>query len=309
MSDNLNDLRLITFPGAPNLPIFAADENGYFSEFGLHVDHETTTSSPYQIENLVAQNFQIAGTALDNVIAYQEGLGAVELATTPDLFVFMGATQIELTFAVAKDIDSFEHLRGRTLAMDALYTGFAFVLYEMLEKNGLKPGDYQIEPVGATPHRWESVKNGNHAGTLLIEPFSSMARTQGYTILAVSGDVCPHYQGGIFTASRQWAADNPALIEGYIKAYLKGLDWCLDPENYEAAKALLLRRMPAIKPEAADNVMRNVLSEKTGLTPQAEIDYEGFRTVLDLRNRFGPENTGLSEPDAYIDLTYYENAL
>ena len=99
------------------------------------------------------------------------------------------------------------------------------------------------------------------------------------------GDVCPHYQGGIFTASRQWAADNPALIEGYIKAYLKGLDWCLDPENYEAAKALLLRRMPAIKPEAADNVMRNVLSEKTGLTPQAEIDYEGFRTVLDLRNR------------------------
>ena len=35
MSDNLNDLRLITFPGAPNLPIFAADENGYFSEFGL----------------------------------------------------------------------------------------------------------------------------------------------------------------------------------------------------------------------------------------------------------------------------------
>ena len=309
MSENLNDLSLITFPGAPNLPIFAADENGYFREFGLRVDHETTTSSPYQIENLVTRKFQIAGTALDNVIAYQEGQGAVELPIAPDLFVFMGATQIELTFAVAKGIENFEDLRGQTLAMDALYTGFAFVLYEMLEKNGLKFGDYSIEPVGATPHRWESVKSGNHAGTLLIEPFSSMARNQGYKVLAKSSEVCPHYQGGIFTASRQWAADNSALIEGYIRAYLKGLDWCLCPKNYEPAKALLLRRMPAIKPEAADNVMKNLLSEKTGLTPLAKIDYEGFRTVLDLRNRFGPENTSLSEPKAYIDLTYYERAL
>mgnify|MGYP001311377146 CR=1 FL=1 len=71
---------LICFPGAPNLPIFAALEFGLFSAAGIDVRLETTPSSIYQIENLVNGEFQIAGTAFDNVVAYREGQGAVQLA-------------------------------------------------------------------------------------------------------------------------------------------------------------------------------------------------------------------------------------
>ena len=35
----------------------------------------TTPSSAFQAENLVIGKFQIAGTAFDNVVAYQEGKG------------------------------------------------------------------------------------------------------------------------------------------------------------------------------------------------------------------------------------------
>src|SRR5918912_2786675 len=91
-------IELIAFPGAPNLPIFAAQEKGWFEEAGVRVNLTTTPNSAYQAENLVAGKFQIAGTAFDNVVAYQEGQGAVPLEEAPDFFAFMGATQIELAF-------------------------------------------------------------------------------------------------------------------------------------------------------------------------------------------------------------------
>ena len=157
-----------------------AQDKGFFEAAGVRVNLTTTPSSAYQAENLVAGQFQIAGTAFDNVVAYQEGQGAVALQRQPDLFAFMGATQIELAFVVAPDIASYADLKGRSLALDALSTGFAFVLYEMLARGGLARGDYELAPVGATPQRWESVKAGAHAGTLTIEPFTSIARNQGF---------------------------------------------------------------------------------------------------------------------------------
>ena len=61
----LTELDLICFPGAPNLPIFAAQEKGFFEQAGIQANHETTPSSVYQAENLVSGKFQIAGTAID----------------------------------------------------------------------------------------------------------------------------------------------------------------------------------------------------------------------------------------------------
>src|SRR5215218_11285051 len=147
-------IELICFPGAPNLPIFVAQEKGYFADNGIAINMSTTPNSAYQAENLVEGKFHIAGTAFDNVVAYQEGQGAVDLKRQPDLFAFMGATQIELAFVVAPDIASYADLKGKSLALDALSTGFAFVLYEMLKRGGLERGDYDMVPVGATPQRW-----------------------------------------------------------------------------------------------------------------------------------------------------------
>jgi ABC-type nitrate/sulfonate/bicarbonate transport system substrate-binding protein len=301
----MTTIELICFPGAPNLPIFVAQEKGYFADNGVAVNMATTPSSAYQAENLVNGKFYIAGTAFDNVVAYQEGQGAVKLDRKPDLFAFMGATQVELAFIVAPGIKSYRDLKGQTLALDALATGFAFVLYEMLAKSGLKRSDYEFAAVGATPQRWEAVRSGQHAGTITIEPFTSIAKAQGFGVLDVSSNVLPIYQGGSFVASRQWAADNPDTLKGFIKAYLAGLAWTLAPENREVATETLLRNMPEIKPQVAGAVMNSLLSPKSGLTPKAAILPDGVRAVLDLRTRYGSGTAPLNDPSKYIDLKYY----
>ena len=300
------NLDLICFPGAPNLPIFAALQFGFFADAGVDVRLETTPSSTYQIENLARGAFRIGGTAFDNVVAYREGQGAVKLDEPPDLFAFMGATRIELSFVVAPDIETYEDLRGRSVALDALATGFAFVLYDMLEKAGLSTDVCELVPVGATPKRWESVKSGEHVGTLTIEPFTSIAVANGFRVLQTSLETVPSYQGGVFTASRAWAAENGDTLRAFIRGYLAGLEWTLAPENYPAARDILLTNMPAIKPGVADAVMTKLLDPATGLTPGAEITPEGVETVLRLRSRYARPAKQLADPSPYLDLSYLE---
>lgn len=297
---------IICFPGAPNLPIFVAQAKGLFEKNDLTVNMTTTPSSAFQAENLASGKFQIAGTAFDNVVAYQEGQGAVKLPTTPDFFAFMGATQVELAFVTAPDIANYSDLKGKSLALDALSTGFAFVLYEMLEKNGLTKKDYEMVAVGATPQRWEAVKAGTHVGTLTIEPFTSIARNQGFKVLDTSSNLLDAYQGGSFAASRAWAKANPDALKAFIKGYLAGLEWTLDPANREEATKILLERMPEIKPPVAGAVMNSLLSPRSGLTPKGAMLMDGVKTVLALRSKYGTGAT-LTDPDRYIDLSYYNS--
>jgi len=302
------NIDLIAFPGAPNLPLFVALEQGFFADEGVRVQLETTPSSSDQIQNLLSGRYQIAATAFDNVVAYQEGQGAVRLDEAADLFAFMGATQIELSFIVAPDINGYDDLRGRSLALDALSTGFAFVLYHMLERAGLTAEDYRLEPVGATPQRWEAVKSGAQAGTLTIEPFTSLAVAHGFKVLDSSLAALEQYQGGIFAASRRWAADNGDGLVSFIRGYLRGLEWTLDAAHYQAASETLLRHMPAIKPALAGAVMDKLLDPRTGLTPLGRLDEAGMRTVLELRRRYAMLARPARNSDAYLDLSYYRRA-
>jgi ABC-type nitrate/sulfonate/bicarbonate transport system substrate-binding protein len=293
-------LNVIAFPGAPNLPTFAAIEQGYFEAAGLEVNLATTTSSVSQFERFGAGEFDIAFTAFDNVVAYREGQGAARLDPVPDFRALMGATQIGLSVIVAPEIRSAADLAGKTLALDAVSTGFAFAMYEMLARQGLAPGAYEPVPVGATPERWASVKAGTHAGTITIEPFTSLAKAAGFKVLAESRETFPVYQGGVVAARRDWVEAHEAETTAFLAACLKGVRWVLAPANRDAASDLLQRRMPDIKPGVVAAVLDSLVSPQTGLTPEGEILPEGMRAVLDLRSRYGRPQTTLSDIERYL---------
>ncbi|MDP3668108.1 MAG: ABC transporter substrate-binding protein [Telluria sp.] len=300
------DIKIIAFPGAPNLPVFAALEHGFFAQEGLNVSIATTPSSVNQFEKFHAGEFDLAFTAFDNIVAYQEGQGAAKLNGPTDFRVIMGATQVELSAIVAPTIERAEDLKGKSLALDAVGTGFAFVLYAMLEQLGLSTADYERVAVGATPERWQSVKEGAHAGTITIEPFTSIAKAAGFRVLRQSTEAFPVYQGGIVAARESWASQNPESVKAFIRGYLKGLEWTLAPENRAEAAALLQAKMPEIKPGVVGAVMNSLLSPRSGLTPRGAVLRDGMQTVLDLRSRYGNGQKSLTDLDKYLALSYYD---
>jgi ABC-type nitrate/sulfonate/bicarbonate transport system substrate-binding protein len=302
-------LSVIAFPGTGNIVHFVGDEKGFYRAEGIEVALTPTPNSVFQITEFVKGTFDIASTAIDNIVAYTEGQGAAKLDREPDMFVFMGGAQIELPFVVAPGIESYADLKGKTLALDALSTGFAFILYKMLERGGLKEGDFKFVSVGGTDKRWASLEAGEHAGALLNDPFTHFALAKGFRIMESNLDLFDHYQSGCFAARRSWAKENGDALVAFIRAHVRILEWLADPANAEEAALILAAKIPTLAPPAAKAAVAKLSAPRTGFTPKCALDREGIKTVLALRSEYGKPQKKLDDPDAYLDLTYYEEAL
>src|SRR2546425_13360289 len=167
--------------------------------------------------------------------AYDEGQGEAPVTATPDLVVFMGGDNGFLRLVVQPEIGSYADLKGKELSVDALTTGYAFVLRKMLERGGLKEGEATLVRAGGVLQRWEALKDKKHAGTLLITPFEIIAESAGFRRLGNALDVLGRYQGPVGAARRSGAQANAEKLIGFIRAYRRGLDWLYDPANRDSS--------------------------------------------------------------------------
>lgn len=305
-TQTLPPVSVIVFPGGFNWPIWIAQDKGYFAAGGIDVQLTPTPNSVFQLTGLIEGKFDIAMTAVDNVVAYQEGQGEAPVAGKPDLFAFMGGDNGFLSLAVAPEVRSFADLKGKTLSVDALTTGYAFVLFDLLRRNGLGPDDYTIERAGGVLERWQALQQKKHAGTMLITPFDLMAGAMGFHILQYAIDVYGRYQGLVGAARRSWAAAHSHRLIAYIRGYAAGVEWLRDPANRDEAIAILRRNLPQMPAELASQTYAAL---PKGLAPKARFDGDGTRRVLALRSRYGKPERQLSDPMKYYDGQYYEAAL
>ncbi len=304
----LETLEVIVFPGGFNWPIWAAQEKGFFTRERLEVKLTPTPSSVFQLTNLIAGKFDIGMTAIDNVIAYQEGQGEAPVTGTPDLFAFMGGDNGCLRLVVQPEIKSYADLRGKELSVDALTTGYAFVLRKMLERGGLKEGEYTLVRAGGVLQRWEALKEKKHAGTLLVTPFEIIAESMGFRRLANAADALGPYQGLVGAARRSWARTHADQLAGFIRAYRAGLGWLYDRAHKAEALSILQKNVHGMSPELAEKTYNVLLAPSGGVDPTAALDVDGIRTVLTLRSEYGRPQKELTDPTRYYDLSYYERA-
>jgi ABC-type nitrate/sulfonate/bicarbonate transport system substrate-binding protein len=220
----------------------------------------------------------------------------------------MGGDNGLLSLASVPELKSYADLKGRTLSVDAMTTGYAFVLFDMLRRHGLNPGDYRIEKAGGVLARWQALLAHRHDGTMLLTPFDLLARAAGFNVLEYAIDVYGHYQGLVGATRRAYARDHPTALTGYIRGYLAGLAWLYDPGNAEAATALLRKNAPQMSPSLAQQSYAVLVSPK-GFAPRGQIDLVGVGTVLELRSRYGEPRRVLADPAKYYDPQYYQAAL
>src|SRR5438105_3654601 len=83
------------------------------------------------------------------------------------------------------------------VAVDAISTGFSFVLQDILARNGLAAGDYKLVPFGNTGARWQALQKQEAVAGLLTPPISQAAVAQGYVNLGEAADILGGYQGGV----------------------------------------------------------------------------------------------------------------
>lgn len=301
-------VELIVFPGGFNWPIWAAEEKGFFARNNISVKVTPTPNSQFQLTNLIDGKFDIAMTAIDNVIAYMEGQGSAPTKEQPDIFAFMGGDDGFLRLVGVPEVKSIAELKGKQLSVDSLTTGYAFVLRKLVDRAGIGK-DVEYVPAGGVLQRFQALMEKKHAATLLISPFEVEAESKGFNRLADGSAALGAYQGLVASSRREWAKQNEAQVVGYIRAYVAALDWLYTPANKAEAVAILRKNLPNMPEAQASRSYDVLLDPKTGFTQKAALNEAGVRTVLELRSEYGEPNKKLTEPQKYYDLTYYRKAL
>jgi ABC-type nitrate/sulfonate/bicarbonate transport system substrate-binding protein len=299
------------FPGGFNWGVYVAQDKGFFAEAGIAVEVQGTPNSVTQMTDFSQGKFDIAMTAADNIVAYVEGQGEAPIGPQGDFTAVMGSDSGFLSLVASPSISGIEDLAGKTLSVDAMTTGYAFVLYEIMRRHGLKKdgldkdrGDYEIARAGGMVQRWGALREGRHAATLLSAPYNIIAQNAGFKELVKATDVIGPYQGNVAAVRRPWARDNRAKVEAYIRAYRRSIAWLYQPENRIEAIAILTSHLPQMPEGLAEASYVELLDSKRGFFRSCEIASAGLDCVLELRSRYGLPAKQLNEPAKYCDLSF-----
>lgn len=304
----MSAVRLIVFPGAFNWPVWVARRMGWFAGANLEVQVTPTPGSVFQLTGLIEGRFDLGITLIDNVVAYREGQGEVP-AVGKDLIGLMAHDTRTLPALITlPEVRTYADLRGRTLSLDATRTGYANVLYAMLEKGGLGRDDYKLDSIGGVRQRFEALLERRHAGALFNSPFESLLEAQGFTRLDTAGSVAASYQGMVVAGRRAWIAANRAAVVGFLRSLLRAIAWLYDPANRGAAFRIHDEEMPGAPAGSAATAHGILFHPEHGLPREGMIEHDAVAAVLDIRSRFGVPRRPLGAPQDYYDLRYLDEA-
>src|SRR5260370_8148633 len=189
-------LGVVGFAGASNVPLWVGQERGFFAQQGVEPVFEITPNSVEMVRNLYEGRFDLAFSSIDNVVAYDEGQGEAGITVNPDFVAILGIDDGMLSLVAAPEIRSIADLKGKIVSVDAMTTGFAFVLRAMLANAGLAEADVIFSKVGGGPQRLQALLRGEQTATLLNAPLDGMAGSKGIVRLTTPHNAIGPLQGG-----------------------------------------------------------------------------------------------------------------
>ena len=299
-------LDMVGFGGVSNLPIWVGMDKGLFAKEGLEVTLDRTPGSIAQMQNMMAGKYQVASTSIDNIIAYTEKQGDVQI----DNFdvVAVGGVHSGLNSVVVRpEIKSYRDIKGKPVAVDALGTGYAFVLFKVLEQNGLAfQKDYSVVSVGGGPERLKALEEKKAVAAVMSAPNDIEAKEKGYNILADAAKELGGYQGSAYAVRRSWAKDHEKEVVAWMRALVQAHDWVF--ANKAESLALLKKHVKGLDDKEANVIYTSLTSGAGGLNKHAEINMAGMKTVLALRGEYATPKKSLTDPNKYVDLSYQKKA-
>lgn len=296
-------LRAICLPARP-LALTVAHDQGFLSKYAIDVQTQVAANSEELRSGLAGGQFDVAHAAVDNAVAMVEKSAA-------DVVIVMGGEGSTNELFAQPEIHAVEDLRGHTVIVDAPNTAYAIQLKKILLLHGLQADrDYQIKPVGATPARLAGMReHQDYAASILGPPTSLLAKHQGFPSLGATQQILGPYQGvGVF-ARKRWANENRVSLSRYLAALVEAQRWLLDPANKTQVVSLIAREYK-LSEDLANEAYTSWIVAPGGLQPDAELNLDGFRNVLQLRADI--EHTWKEQipgPEKYYDSAYYKAAL
>src|SRR4051794_9389646 len=186
--------------GAPDWPIYVAQDRGYFAEQALAVELVATGGATVTMQGIASGAFDVVQTSPDPPIrAAAAGLDLVILSTTQHAPIY--------GLYGERDVARPEQLRGRTIMVGGPKDITRYIVDRMLAPNGLRDGDYSLAYAGGTPDRMRALQSGAVQAAILNQPSEFVARREGFPLLVDSYDYLRTLPFGAHSVARAWLGD------------------------------------------------------------------------------------------------------
>jgi ABC-type nitrate/sulfonate/bicarbonate transport system substrate-binding protein len=275
-------------------PLIIGRLKGQFAAEGLAVKVVRTANSTDQMRGLSNGTFHVVSTAFDNVLGWsgREGAELIAISSIIDNAVF--------PVFVRPEIKTWNDLRGKKLAADAINTAFALVLRRVLLDKGLDyaKGDYELVAVGNTGLRLQSLLKGETMAGIITPPDDVRAAAQGLVRMGDSKDVLPDFPNTIFATNRAWAEKQRPELVAFLRGWLASLAW-MRANPAEAAK--IVQAELKVDAKVADSVIRD-------MTRTGALNRSGLEQALKLRTGFGLTPTMGADVARYFDTSFFDAA-
>lgn len=262
-------------------PVVAAARHLALDE-AYELDLQTTRvpSSPGQFQMLLDGAIDVAVTSPDNVLLYAT-TDRNPLARHVDVKMIRAIDRgLGLTLVTRSDIQTPEDLAQAALCVDVVRSGFALLLFSMLDRLGIDSRAMEFEERGSTPARMQALLGGETDGTILNAESLVSAQEAGMRAWMTATEACESYLGTVLAVP---AATSPELTDSLVSLWSEATAWLLDSSADEVA-ACLAETSPVLGSAAYLQLLRN---PDTGLSRTGDIDLDDLRVLCDIRRARG----------------------
>ena len=225
-------LKLALIPVLDTIPIFIAQQNGYFAEQGITVE-TIPVKSPQERDVLVTTG-QVDGvlTDLQSVGLLNKDapkLKAVYTSRRP----FPNAPMFRILAGPKTAINAPADLKGLPIGISA-NTVMEYLTDRMLAGEGLKPEEIAKIEIGQIPVRFEQLMNGNIQAAALPDPLAQGAIAAGAKLIVDDSKYADLSQS-VLTFTTDTLSTKPGTVKKFLVAWEKAVNELnANPEKYQS---------------------------------------------------------------------------
>ncbi|HEX9445808.1 MAG TPA: ABC transporter substrate-binding protein [Candidatus Binatia bacterium] len=280
--------------------VFQAQANGFFKSEGLDVESTRFDITSQAVTALVTGAVNIASVTPDvAMLATIKGQGEVIIVSN----------EVRLPtwdFIVQPDVKAYAELKGKVLGVSQLQSASTLNLRQLLRKNGLKDGDYNVLQVGGSGKRYAALQSKQIAGTLITEPVNFEAMDAGFRKLGGVYEVSV-VPSVVFAVSRSWAAANEKALVSLLRAVYKAQDWINNVKNKKGAVDLMVDLSKAQRASVERTYDKFVNDLK--VYNRGDISADVIKTTLEDMAEIDAISKPVPDPNKFLDLGYRQKAL
>jgi ABC-type nitrate/sulfonate/bicarbonate transport system substrate-binding protein len=279
-----HDMTVIRIAGAAQgfnwLPVFVADELGFFADAGVEVDYLRLGSVDKATDAVRDGTADLAITPPEGAVTDRVRGGTLRIVAS-------NSERLPMSMVARPGLRTLADLRGARIGTSSLTEGTAIYVQIMLAQAGLHyPGDFGFVLAGIHTARWAALQNDEIDAAPQPAPWSFLAQREGYGLVGEVSAALPEIIFAALIADERRLAQNESAVLGLIAAMARAHDVVNDPGNDEITLPIYRRITTPDDPELAKRGLE--YTRDLGMWPRGlRISPVAFAATLDVMVQAG----------------------